>query len=83
MKKFHYIHFIVLLIILALGIGLFFYTQSNRMLQLAVGIATAIAYITWGVIHHAMQRDLYAKVVVEYVLMGLIAILLLLTILGP
>lgn len=83
MKKFHYVHFIVLLIILALGIGLFFYTQSNRMLQLVVGIATAIAYIAWGIIHHAMQRDLYAKVVVEYVLMGLIAVLLLLIIFGP
>lgn len=81
--KFHRLHFVILVTILGIGIGLFFYTQSNRTLQLSVGIATSLAYVLWGLIHHAMQRDLYPKVVVEYVLMGLIAILLLMTILGP
>ncbi len=83
MKKFHYLHFGVLIVILILGIGLFFYSQSNRSMQLAIGIATSIAYVAWGMIHHAIQRDLYPKVVIEYVLMGLIAILLLVTIFGP
>ena len=83
MKKYYYLHFGVLIIILSLGISLFFYAQGNRSIQLAVGIATSLAYIAWGIIHHAMQRDLYPKVVVEYVLMGLIAILLLMTIFGP
>lgn len=81
--KFHYFHFLILVIILSLGIGLFFYAQGNRSLQLVVGIATALSYVAWGLIHHGLQRDLYPKVVVEYVLMGLIAMLLLMTILGP
>ncbi len=81
--KFHHLHFAILIVILGLGIGLFFYAQANRSLQLIVGIATSVAYVAWGLIHHAMQRDLYPKVVVEYVLMGLIAILLLMTIFGP
>ncbi len=81
--KFHYLHFFILLMILGMGIGLFFYTQNNRSLQLVVGVSTAVAYVAWGLIHHALQRDLYPKVMVEYVLMGLIAILLLMTIFGP
>ncbi len=81
--KIHRLHFLVLIIILVTGVGLFFYAGSNRSLQLAIGIMSTLAYVGWGVIHHALQRDLYPKVVVEYVLMGLIAIVLLMTILGP
>ncbi len=81
--KIHRLHFFILLIILTTGIGLFFYASGNRSLQLVAGITTALAYVAWGIIHHALQRDLYAKVVVEYMLMGLIAIVLLMTIFGP
>ena len=81
--KIHRLHFLVLIIILVTGVGLFFYAGSNRSLQLAIGIMSTLAYVGWGVIHHALQRDLYPKVVVEYVLMGLIAIVLLMAIFGP
>ncbi len=81
--KIHTLHFLVLVIIVVTGMYLFFYAQGNRSLQLTIGITSALAYVAWGLIHHAIQRDLYPKVVVEYVLMGLIAIVLLMTIFGP
>jgi hypothetical protein len=80
MKQFT--HFFVLLILLGVGVGTFFYVQPNVALQLLVGITTSVAYVVWGLVHHAMQKDLHPKIVIEYMLIGAIAVVLLVTILG-
>lgn len=74
-------HLTVLFLILAVGVGTFFYTKGDRFLQLVVGVLTALAYVGWGLIHHAMVGDLHPKVMVEYILMGAIAIIILVTLL--
>lgn len=76
------INLAVLLGILGLGTSAFLYARSDSSLQLAVGIVTAVAYVLWGLLHHSVKGDLYPKVVVEYVLIGVIAILLLSTVVG-
>ncbi len=78
----HITHFLVLFILLGVGIGTFFYVRPNVASQLFVGITTSIAYVIWGLVHHAIQKDLHPKIVVEYMLIGAIAIVLLVTILG-
>jgi len=79
--KLTYVNFVVLGIILASGIFTFWGAQHDKTIQLFVGIATAIAYVLWGMIYHALEGDLHLKVVIEYGLVGAIAIILLLTIL--
>ncbi|HUD20208.1 MAG TPA: hypothetical protein VMR81_07230 [Patescibacteria group bacterium] len=81
MKNAHIIHYIVLLLILAGGIGAFYYAAPNTDTQFIIGVVTSVAYVLWGFIHHAMNRDLHQKIVVEYVLIGAIAIVLLATVL--
>jgi RsiW-degrading membrane proteinase PrsW (M82 family) len=76
------VHFLVLIAMLALGICTFIYVRPNTTLQLLVGIVTAVAYVLWGFIHHAIRKDLHQKIVVEYLLIGAIAIVLLVTMLG-
>ena len=80
--KAHVLHFIVLLLILSAGAGMFFAAQGNTGLQLMIGVVTSIAYIAWGIIHHVMQGDFHRKVVIEYVFIGGIAITLLFIVLG-
>lgn len=80
--KAHHIHFLILVAILGTGIITFFSVRNNSSTQLAVGVVTTVAYVCWGVIHHAIQKDLHQRVVVEYILVGLIAIMLLVTVLG-
>jgi len=63
------------------GVAAFFYVSPNSSLQLAVGIITSIAYVLWGFIHHWLQKDLHKRIVVEYILIGAIAIILLATVL--
>jgi len=71
----------VLMGILVGGLVVFYYVRPNISLQFIVGTITSAAYVIWGIIHHAIKKDLHARVVVEYILMGAIAIVLLATIL--
>lgn len=77
----HY-HFGILMVILGVGIAAFASFAGNRGAQLGIGILTTVAYVAWGTIHHAVEGDLYPKVVVEYILIATIAIILLLTMVG-
>ncbi len=76
-KKFKFIHLIVLIIILFSGIATFISLAPNRQLQFIVGIATSVAYVLWGILHHSISGDLHKKIVVEYILISSIAVLLL------
>ncbi|MDO8451492.1 MAG: hypothetical protein Q7S76_01350 [bacterium] len=80
--KSHVTHFIILALLLIGGVSLFSYVQGNQYLELAVGILVASSYVAWGILHHALMHDLHHKVVIEYVLVGSIAILVLLIALG-
>jgi hypothetical protein len=81
MRKFHIFHYFVLLVIFTLGLGAFYYVSPDTSLQFIIGIVMAISYVAWGLIHHTLQKDLHQKIVVEYILIGLIAVILLATIL--
>jgi len=74
------LNFVVLAIILSSSVFLFWQVRDNKAMQTMVGILLSVLYVTWGMIHHAMQGDLYPKVVVEYLLVGCIAITLIVTI---
>ena len=81
MKQASFIHTLILFCIVAGGLAAFYYVRPNASLQFTVGVITSIAYVLWGVIHHAIQKDLHLKVVIEYVLIAAIAIVLLATVL--
>lgn len=78
MNRRDFLHYLSLLLILLLGIGgflIFRYQPSLRLL--AVGLAVA-GYILWGVVHHYLEDRLQWDVVGEYILVGILALLLLL-----
>lgn len=66
--------FLVLGLILTLG-GIFFITSGQSLYRQRLSlIFTAIAYITWGIVHHWQQGDLNLKIVVEYIFMAVIGV---------
>lgn len=75
--KIRSLNFLVLIIILCTGLIMFYLTRGNPVLQLTVGVITSVAYVLWGIIHHTLRGDLHPKVVIEYILIGGIAIALL------
>lgn len=80
--KNHIVHFLVLALILGIGAGAFFLVSGSNQMQLFIGIVTSLAYVVWGLLHHALQKDLHPKVVIEYVLISVIAVMLLVVMLG-
>lgn len=80
MKTYHgQFHALVLVLILAGGALTFWYASGNTAGQLAVASVMTVTYVCWGIIHHVMKGDLHRNVVIEYVLIGAIAMVLLLT----
>ncbi len=53
--------------------------QGQRLLSFAVILSFVSLYIIWGFLHHAAERTLNLKSMIEYIFIGL-TILLLLTV---
>ena len=62
----HLPHAISLIGILFAGFAGLILFSYDRNFQITVALATAIAYISWGVAHHYLHKDLYFEVFVEY-----------------
>lgn len=74
----HFSHYLVLFGILATAVFGWLTFSYDRAFQIALIIATAASYVTWGVVHHFLHDDLYFEVVAEYlaiaVLGGILAL---------
>lgn len=70
-------HYLPLFGILFAGAFGFFLFSFDRIFQAALAIATAVGYVTWGVIHHKIHDDLYPEVIVEYICFALLGLIIL------
>jgi len=62
----HLPHYFALLGIFTAGVVAFSLFAYDRTFQMIVAVAVAASYVTWGIVHHAIHRDLYLAVVIEY-----------------
>lgn len=74
--KSHSIHYLVLVIILTLGAGAFWYFNYLRTAQIMVLLLTGVTYVVWGVVHHYLEGDLHEKVVLEYLSTAALGVIL-------
>ena len=72
--KDHSLYYISLIGIFAIGLFLIIYFSPQRNLQIVTFIGLSIAYVLIGIIHHLLNHDLVAKIVVEYVLIGVFGV---------
>ena len=71
------LYFFVLFLILSLGFVGFISNTGNSSAQFGIGVIIAALYVLWGIAYHSYRGDLHVKVVIEYTLIGIIAIVLL------
>lgn len=71
--------YLYLLLIVMLGVGLYFFFSFAGMpdRQFTIVIATAVGYVVWGTVLHTARGDAHPKIVIEYVLMAILAVVLL------
>jgi hypothetical protein len=72
--KTHLGYYLSLLAILLLGLLLILFTSPNLKLQSFVILTTAFFYILWGVLHHLINHELSLRIVIEYVLIGVLGL---------
>lgn len=69
----HYLPLFGILFAGAFGFSLF---SFDRIFQSAMAIATAVGYVSWGIIHHKIHKDLYPEVVFEYIAMAVLGLVI-------
>lgn len=70
------LHIITLLLILVSSVWAFIHFKGLPLMQLYVVVAAVVAYIAWGVLYHFLNKRLTLKLLLEYVLVGALALLL-------
>jgi hypothetical protein len=79
MKKItkHVSHYLPLIGILAATVLGFYLFAYDRSFQLALGIAGASGYVSWGLIHHHIHKDLHTSIVLEYLAVAFLGVVIL------
>ncbi len=73
----HYLSLIGILVASLIGFYAFSYDKN---FQAAVAISLAAAYVSWGVVHHAIHKDLYLDVIVEYLVFAILGLVFILSV---
>ncbi|OGC47215.1 hypothetical protein A2886_01035 [candidate division WWE3 bacterium RIFCSPHIGHO2_01_FULL_42_13] len=79
MKDKYLLHFAILLFGILVSAFFFVYFRFNSTAQAVVAGMGCIYYIGWGIIHHAVRGRLSRLIALEYILVGSLIFLLLLT----
>lgn len=69
----HYLPLIGILVLAAFGFVAFSYDKN---FQAALAVATAVGYVTWGIVHHYLHRDLHLSVVLEYIAISFLGVVI-------
>lgn len=72
--KKHLGYYLSLITILVLGLVLVLLASPNIDLQVIITLLTVFFYILWGLFHHLTNHELTVKIVIEYVLVGVLGV---------
>lgn len=75
----HIPHYISLIAIFAVGIIGFYFFSYDKLFQIGISLAVSIAYVTWGIMHHMIHKDISLAVVLEYVAVGVLGLVIVLS----
>jgi hypothetical protein len=70
----HIAHYASLIGIFILALIGFYFFSYDIAFQMSIVLASAISYITWGVVHHAIHKDLYLTVFIEYLTVAIFCV---------
>jgi len=78
--KKHIIQYLVLFLGLSVNFLVFLVFDGQTLVRNIASFTFGGFYFVWGIIHHLILRDLHLKIALEYLLIGMIGTLLLLSI---
>lgn len=69
-------HYMPLIGVCLAGVVGFSMYQNDPGFQRAIVFATALSYISWGICHHKIHRDLTIPVILEYGIIALLGVII-------
>ena len=72
----HPLHYFTLLSVQMIGLWGIFWFSFQPAMQLYILIAMSISYVVWGIIHHHEHKNINSKIIFEYVLIAMFAVLI-------
>lgn len=73
----HLPHYVSLISIFVAGVIGFIVFSYDRQFQIAVSLALALSYISWGVIHHTLHKDICLTIILEYIAVAILGFVML------
>jgi len=74
--KKHLLYYIVFLAVELTGLGLLMILSDDRFMQFIVICFMSTFYVGWSILHHYHHHDVTIKIVVEYILIGLLGVVI-------
>lgn len=68
----HFPHYISLIGILVAGLIGFYAFSYDHFFQIGIVVALSLSYISWGIIHHTLHKDICLTIVLEYVAIAIL-----------
>ncbi|WKZ26048.1 MAG: hypothetical protein QY322_01920 [bacterium] len=75
----HLPHYFSLITIFIAGIVGFYVFSFDRFFQIGVAVAMASAYVSWGIIHHTLHKDICLSIVLEYFSVAILGLVMVFT----
>ena len=72
----HLLHYLPLVGMLLVGPLAFWTFSYSRFLQITIAVAMAVFYVIWGVVHHAIHKDLHLSTVLEYIVIASLGLII-------
>lgn len=76
MKSFthHLPHYLSLFGILFVGFAGLILFSYDKYFQLSIAMASAAAYVAWGVVHHILHKDYQFEIFLEYLAVAILGL---------
>lgn len=68
----HLSHYMVLFGILLAGFTGLILFSYDKAFQVAVASALVLSYVSWGAVHHYLDRDLHPETIIEYFVVAIL-----------
>lgn len=72
----HIQHYLPLFGILVAGYIGFVLFSYDKVFQFFIVLGSSFAYITWGVVHHYIHKDLHLSVLFEYIIIASLGVIM-------
>lgn len=73
LKK-YFPHYFSLIAIFVAGILGFYIFSYDKVFQIGIAVALGASYVSWGIIHHTIHKDIYLSVILEYIAVAILGV---------